>query len=178
MSEIVKFNGENNQIVDEIEDGAGKIQTIKFGWIKLLGEKTERRVSFRTLLQIQEMKERGFTGAINITELNMSVNASQIVMMRSDIEKKRITESFINLATAMVCLLKIGDKFELADQPSIYYRVNQIPHYEAKAHYVMKDGERSYILDFEKIKSLTQIDYDEGYEIVVNCWNYGQNWLN
>lgn len=174
MSELVRFNNENNQIIEEKEDGAGKIQTIKFGWIKLLGEKTERRVSFKTLLQITEMKEHGFAGSINISELNMSVNANQIVLMRSDTEKKKIVESFTNLATANVCLQKISDKFEIATQPSIYYRTNQLPHYEATVHYVMKDGERQYLLDFEKIKSLTEIEYDEGYEIIVQWWNYGQ----
>lgn len=174
MSDLIRFNNENNQIIEEKEDGAGKIQTIKFGWIKLLGEKTERRVSFKTLLQITEMKDHGFAGSINISELNMSVNANQIVMMRSDIEKKKIVESFTNLSTTTVCLQKVGDKYEISPQPSIYYRVNQLPHYEATVHYVMKDGERNYILDFEKIKSLTEIDYDEGYEIIVHSWNYGQ----
>ena len=174
MNEVIRFNSDNNQVVNEVEDGAGKIQTIKFGWIKLLGEKTERRVSFKTLLQITEMKEHGFAGSINISELNMSVNANQIVMMRSDVEKKKIVESFTNLATANVCLQKVGDKFVIAPQPSIYYRVNQIPYYEATAHYVMQDGERNYLLDFDKIKSLTEIDFDEGYEIIVHCWHYGQ----
>lgn len=174
MSELVRFNNENNQIIEEKEDGAGKIQTIKFGWIKLLGEKTERRVSFKTLLQITEMKEHGFAGSINISELNMSVNANQIVMMRSDIEKKKIVESFTNLATAQVCLLKVGDKLKVADQPSIYYRMHQLPHYEATVHYVMRDDGREYLLDFDKIKELTDIDYDEGYEIIVGTWRYGQ----
>lgn len=174
MSELVRFNNDNNQIIGEVKDGAGKIQTIKFGWIRLLGEKTERRVSFKTLLQITEMKDHGFGGSINISELNMSVNANQIVMMRSDTEKKRITESFTNLATANVCLEKIGGSLELTDQPAIYYRIKQLPHFEATVHYIMKDGERNYILDFEKIKSLTEIDYDEGYEIILHTWNYGQ----
>ena len=174
MSDLVRFNSENNQIIEEVEDGSGKMQTIKFGWIKLLGEKTERRVSFKTLLQITEMREHGFAGSINISELNMSVNANQIVMMRSDIEKKKITETFINLATATVCLEKVGDKFVIASQPSVYYRTNQKRHYEATVHYFMKDGEYNYLLDFDKIKSLTEIDYDEGYEIIVHCWSYGK----
>lgn len=167
------MDANGNQIVSETSNGSGIERTIKYGLIRLLSEKSERRISFKTLLQITEAKEKGFAGSINIAELNMSVVASQIVMMRSETEVCKVLETFTNLATANVVLEKVGDKFEIVNEPPVYFRRQCLAHYEATVHYAMQNGERHYLLDFDKIKNLVQIEYEDGYEIIVRTWSYG-----
>ena len=167
----IRLNSDGNQIINEIEDGAGKTQTIKYGMIKLIGDKKELRVSYKTFLDIDKAQKANFTGKINIPELNMSVFANQIVMMRSETETIRKDFDIINLPTTNVSLTL---DFEITNHTRIYFMRNKIPHFEATVHYVERDGQRQYYLDVDKIKKLVKINIDEeGYDYVTAVYHYG-----
>lgn len=167
----LRLNDEGNQILDEEINGGGKIQTIKYGLIKLMGEKQEHRVSYKTMLAINEAKNANFTGNINIPELNMAVQASQIVMLRSDIEHKTVIENFTKLPTANLCL-DLNLRPLNMTRPQLLRE--QKPYYEATVHYLERNGERQYYLEFDKIKKCIKIDYDaEKYDYVANIYEYG-----
>lgn len=166
-----KLNADGNQIIFETKNGAGIEQTIKYGLIKLMGDKKEYRVSYKTILAINDAKNSNFTGNINIPELNMKVQANQIVMLRSEIEKNQIVENFAKLPTASLCL-------DLDLKPLNMLRPQLLrekrPYYEATAHYVECNGERQYYLIFDKIKRCLKIDYDDdGYDYITNIYEYG-----
>ena len=167
----LKFNDEGNQVLNEEINGGGKVQTIKYGCIKLMGEKQEYRVSYKTILAINEAKNANFTGNINIPELNMAVQASQIVMLRSDIEHKSIIENFTKLPTVNLCLDLNLTPLKMT-RPQLLRE--QKPYYEATVHYTERNGERQYYLEFDKIKKCIKIDYDaENYNYVASIYEYG-----
>jgi len=169
-SEPIKLNAEGNQIVSEFIDGAGKTQTIKYGLIKLLGEKQERRVSLKTLLAINKASEEE-AQSVMIKELNMAVKLNQIVMMRSETENVRIEDNITSLPTANICL---DLDFNISQHIRPYFMRNNIPYYEAVAHYVERDGTRQYYLEVDKIKRLIKIDFDaNGYDYVSEIYHYG-----
>lgn len=166
----LRLNDNGDQVVDEQQDGGGKTQTIKYGLIRLMGEKQERRVTFKTLLAITKAKEDGID-SIMIRELNMTVKVSQIVMMRSETEKVRVGTNVTNLPTANMCLdldLQLTTKL----RPQFIRECE--PYYEATVHYTEKNGERQYYLEFDKIKRLLKIDFDkDGYDYVSKIYEYG-----
>lgn len=166
----LRLNDNGDQVVDEQEDGGGKTQTIKYGLIRLMGENQERRVSFKTLLAITKAKEEE-VDSIMIRELNMTVKVSQIVMMRSETEKVRVGTNVANLPTANMCLdldLRLTNKL----RPQFIRECE--PYYEATVHYTEIDGQRQYYLEFDKIKRLLKISFDEdGYDYISKIYEYG-----
>lgn len=166
----VKFNQDGNQIIATEQSGSGEIQTIKYGIIKLMGDKKDYRVSFKTLVAIERARESGFSGSIKIPELGMSVMANQIVMAKSETEQVKFTESFTNLPTINIVL---DENCQLTDKDRNYFVNKQLPHYEAVVHYWTHSGEVAYELASEKIKRLVKTDFRDGYEVVVGVWEYG-----
>ena len=166
----IKFNDQGNQILEEKVDGGGKTQTIKYGLIKLVGEKDERRVSFKTLLAIMKAREDE-TESVMIRELNMAVKTTQIMMMRSETETVRTVANISNLSTDNLYLTM---DFQISDMCRPYFDKNRIPHYCAVVHYVERDGVAQYYLDVDKIKRLVKVEYDDdGYDYVSAIYHYG-----
>ena len=166
----INFNSDGNQIIEEQKDGGGSTQVVKYGLIKLIGDRQERRVSFRTLLAITKAKDDGVE-SVMIRELNMAVKTSQIVMMRSEIEKLRLVDNISNLPTANLYLTL---DFEISDKSRPYFDGTKTPHYLAVVHYVDRNGSAQYYLDFDKIKKLVRIDYDiDGQDYVSAIYHYG-----
>ena len=164
------FNSDRNKIIEEKIDGGGKTQTIKYGLIKLIGEKEERRVSFETLLAIMKAKDDD-AESIMIRELNMVVKISQIVMMKSELETVRFEDNIANLPTASICL---DLDFKVSPRLRAWYIRNQQPYYEATVHYRERNGEREYCLEFDKIKRLLKIVFDDdGYDYINKIYEYG-----
>ena len=65
-------------------------------------------------------------------------------------------------------------EFNLVNRTKHYFDSNKIPHYIASAHYVERDGERQYFLEFDKIKRLVRVDFDiKGYDYVSAIYHYG-----
>lgn len=166
-----KFTPDGNQILEEIADGGGKTQKIKYGLIKLMGEKKEYRISYKTLLAINEAQNAKFKGKINIPEINMSVQVSQIVMMKSETENIRVNENFTSLPTISVTL---DLDFNILNQKRIHYLKNKIDYYDAIVHYKEVDGIKQYLLEPDKIKRLLKVEFDkEGYDRVTEIYHYG-----
>ena len=166
----IKYNNDDNQIIDEIVDGGGKTQTVKYGLIKLMGDKTEHRVSFKTLLAITEA-DKNEAETIMIKELGMVVKLSQIVMMRSETETARIINNFTNLPTTNLYLTL---DFKILDKIRTYFDRNKVAHYLATAHYTEIDGERQYILEKDKIQKLLKVEYDaDGHDYISEEYEYG-----
>lgn len=167
----VKLNSEGNQIIEEAFDGGGITQTIKYGLIKLMNEKNERRVSLKTIVDIENAQKANFTGKITIPELNMSVYISQVVMMRSETEKVRIDDNIANLPTETICL---DLNLNITNHIPAWFRKNLTPYYDATVHYVERDGGRQYYLDFNKIQKAAKITFNiDGYEMVSEIYEYG-----
>lgn len=167
----IALDSDGNAIISEQEDGGGKNKTIKYGLIKLIGEKQERRVSMKTIIDINNAKEHNFTGQINIPELNMSVSVSQIIMMRSETETIRTVANIANLPTTNLILT---EQFQISGNLRNYFVRNRIPYYEAVVHYSIRDGERQYYLDSDKIKRLVKVDFDDdGYDYITAIYYYG-----
>lgn len=152
------FNNDGNIVLDEKVDGRGKTQTVRYGLIRLIGEKQDRRVSMKTLLDITKAKKANFAGQINIPELNMSVNASQIVLMQSETEEIRQENNFTKLPTEIVFLDKDFNRLT-GIRPQIE-RENDL-YYIATCHYVIRDGEKQYYLEPHQIKSLLTMVRDD-----------------
>lgn len=166
----VIFNESGDQVLEERQDGSGKVQTIKYGLIKLVGEKQERRVSFRTLLLLYNAKDDE-AETILIRELNMTVRANQIAMMRSETEKVRTDNAITNLPTNNIIL---GLDFKISPKIRPQLLREQTPYYEAVAHYVEREGKREYYLQFDKIKRLLKVEFDEnGYDYISEIYEYG-----
>ena len=144
---------------------------VKYGLIKLIGEKTEYRVSYKTLLDIVKAKEANFNGQVDIPEINMRVQISQIIMMKSELETIRIENDITNLPTASVCL---DLDFKISPHIRGWFLRNQVPYYQATVHYKENNGIREYYLEFNKIKRLLKIDFDEdGYDYISEIYKYG-----
>lgn len=168
--QLATLNADGNQIISRSVDGSGELQTIKYGIIRLMGDKNEYRVSFKTLCDIEKMRNAGFTGSIKITELNMSVMANQIVMAKSETEDIRIVEHFTNRPTSTVILDK---DMKISNHTKNWFIRNNEGYYLATCHYVEVDGQRQYMLQREKIKKLVKIEIEEGYEVVISIEEYG-----
>lgn len=171
VNSINKLNDNGDLVISESVDGGGKTQTIKYGLIKLIGEKQERRVSLKTILDIDSARKAGFTGNIDIPEINMNVPISQIAMMRSETENVRTENSITSLPTANVILTL---DFEISNKVRPKLLREQTPYYEAVVHYLERDGERQYYLELDKIKRLLKVEFDEdGYDYISQIYEYG-----
>lgn len=166
----IKLNAEGNQIVEEVSDGGGKTQTIKYGLIKLIGDKQERRVSFQTLLEIYKAQDEEIE-SIMIRELNMTVKTNQVVMMRSETERVRVVENITNLPTANLCL---DLNLNITNHIRPWFQKNHEDYYEACVHYTERNGDQQYYLEFDKIKKLVLVRFDaEGYDFISKIYEYG-----
>lgn len=152
------LNANGDQIIEEKIDGAGKTQTIKYGLIKLMGDKSEYRVSYKTLLDINKAKNSNFTGQINIPEINMSVQASQIVMLKSEVEDVRIENNIANLPTETVFL---DENFNRLISPKPVIEKKHAMYYIATCHYVVVNGEKQYYVAPNQIQYLVTMVRDE-----------------
>lgn len=62
----------------------------------------------------------------------------------------------------------------MVNKTKSYFNSNKLPHYIASVHYVERDGERQYYLEFDKIKRLVKVEYDyDGYDFVPAIYHYG-----
>ena len=172
MNELqtVKLNEKGDQIIESIRNGGGELQTIKYGLLRLIGDKTNYRVSFKTLCEIEKVRKSNFTGNIVIPELNMSVSANQIVMLKSETEQVKVCEDFTKRPTDTIILDK---GMNISNKTENYFIQNGMSYYIAVAHYIENNGVREYMTEKSKIKRLTRVDVEEGYKIVVSVEEYG-----
>lgn len=64
--------------------------------------------------------------------------------------------------------------YNLVNKTRSYFDSNKIPHYIATVHYVERDGERQYYMEFDKIKKLVKVEYDyDRYDLVSAIYHYG-----
>ena len=123
------------------------------------------------MLAIEEARQKQFNGTIQIAELNMSVSATQIVMARSETENVRKFQNYTNLPTANIVL---DEFFNISNHTRVWFIQEQKPFYEAVVHYTVKDGEKEYLLDKDKIKSLVEMGVEDGYFFIKKIYEYGE----
>ena len=167
----IRFNKKGDQIVESKQTGDGEVQTIKFGLIKLVGDKDERRVSFKTLLDIEHAQREKFHGTIAIPELNMTTPADRVVMLRSETEQVRKVEGYTNLPTESKILT---ENMEFSPKIRLWHMRNEVPFYQAKIHYREGDKGREYIMDAEKIPELIKVEFRDGYSVITQIIKYGE----
>ena len=82
QGELIEGKGrltpEGDLIVDSKENGGTTITTVKYGVIKLMGDKTEYRVSYKTLTDIVNRPPK-FEGDVIIPELHLKTPIKNIV---------------------------------------------------------------------------------------------------
>lgn len=167
----IKFTPNGDQILEEIVDGGGKTQTIKYGLIKLIGEKKEYRISYKTLLAINEAQNAKFKGKINIPEINMSVQASQIVILKSETETVRVDDDITKFPYTNLIL---NLDFTISNKLRLEFLKEKTPYYEAVVHYKENNGNRECYLGFDRIKRLLKVEFDkDGYDFISHIYEYG-----
>ena len=169
-----KLNADGDLITAEVVGGGFTTQTIKYGLIKLMGEKTERRVSFKTICEIEQSRKAGFDGNITITELGMSVRMNQIVMLRSEYETKKIVENFAKLPTESLLLDGDINCFTMPVKSRIQHIVDGDSYWQCVVHYKLDNGVKQYFIDFKQIKRAVKIKIEDGYEVVEKIYEYGE----
>ncbi len=167
----IRFNKKGDQIVESKQTGDGEVQIIKFGLIKLVGDKDERRVSFKTLLDIERAQREKFHGTIAIPELNMTTPADRVVMLRSETEQVRKTEGYTHLPTESKIL---SEDMEFSPKIRMWHCTNCVPFYQAKIHYREGEDGREYIMDFKKIPELIKVEFRDGCPVITQIIKYGE----
>ena len=129
----------------------------------------------KTLLDINEAKKANFAGQLNIPELGMSVNASQIVVLKSEAEEVRENNDFTKIPTETLFL---DENFNyLSGTKNKIERENDI-YYIAACHYVARDGQKQYYLEPAQIQYLVTMARDEDPDYphyIKQCMRYGRD---
>ena len=171
----IQLNSDGNQIIEEIPYGGGKTQKVKYGLIKFMGDRKEYRISYKTLIELNEAQNSGFKGKINIPEINMSVLISQIVMMRSEVETVRIEDNYTNLPVETIFL---NSEFKILTGTRVEIERENDAYYMATCHYVVRNGIKLYYLEPAQIQCLAYLvrSVDASYpHYVKKATRYGRD---
>lgn len=169
-----KYNTNGDLIIDEEKDGGRVVQKVKFGIIKLMGDKTEYRVSFKTLCDIEKSRQQGFEGSVVIKELNMSVKMGQIVLLKSDIENSVLKNEFTNLPYESLILERLNNgEFIISNKSRRKHQEEGTTFWQCLVHYEVKGEEKHYLMGFEQIKLAAKVKNNEGYTVCENIYEYG-----
>jgi hypothetical protein len=112
----------------------------------------------------------------------LSVTAEEIDSRKLDPEtrarlgiKEAPVDSWMNLPTESTTLL--ADEDGKLERPShwINERTTTEPYFLAKCHYrIEADGQKSYLLEIDKIPELALVKQDGDYAVVTGQWRYGR----
>lgn len=159
------------QTVQEYNDKI--VTTTRYGIIRLMGDKNQYEINWDTYQKLKNLPA-GFSGLIEIKELDMTMPLSQITLLTSGERSETQYKGFVSLPTERVELdtdfnVIHGSKREIEGKYSVYY--------SALCHYNEVDGKKQYLLDKTQIKELLLMKQDEYGFCVSGMWRYGQKVL-
>ena len=159
-----KYNNNGDLIVAEEKDGGRTMQEVKFGLIKLMGDKKEYRVSFKTLC-----------GNVSIKELGMSVKMSQIVMLKSEVEDVVIKDGFTGLPYESLILERFDSgEFVKSKKTRRQHQVEGTEFWQCLVHYKRdENGAKQYLMGFEQLKVAAHVINEDGYTVCDKIYEYG-----
>lgn len=148
--EVIKYNANRDveKIVSQSIDRT--VKQVKFGMIRLAGEKNKRRVSWETYHKLATLPQN-FTGKMEIGELGITVPVSQIVFQEELEETITEVSHFANLPTDEITL---DWNLHVISKPRHVLEREGIPYVLATVHYTTSsDGQKLYCIeDLSKIK--------------------------
>lgn len=169
-----KYNNSGDLIVAEEKDGGRTMQEVKFGLIKLMGDKKEYRVSFKTLCDIEKSRQQGFEGNVIIKELGMSVKMSQIVMLKSEVEDVVIKDGFTNLPYESLILERFENgEFIRSNKSRRKHQEEGTTFWQCLVHYKLEGEEKKYLMEFEQLKLAARVRNNDGYTVCDKIYEYG-----
>lgn len=151
----VNDNGDLETIIQELPEKT--IKKTKYGVIRLMGEKQERRVSYQTYHKLKTLPS-DFTGKVSLNELNIVTPVNQIVFMEEREEDTTEWKNFTNLPTDTITLdtdfnIITGTRAEIERKYDEY--ISATCHYQV----VNNNGkeEKAYDLEFQQIPCLVYL---------------------
>lgn len=163
-----------NQTEKTVQEYNDKIvTTTRFGIIRLMGDKNQYEINWDTYQKLKNLPA-GFSGLIEIKELDMTMPLSQITLLTSGERSETQYKGFVSLPTERVELdtdfnIIHGLKREIEGKYSVYY--------SALCHYNEVYGKKKYLLDKNQIKELLLMKKDDYGFCVSELWKYGQKIL-
>lgn len=163
-----------NQTMQTVQEFNDKIvTTTRYGIIRLMGDKNQYEINWDTYQKLKNLPT-GFSGLIEIKELDMTMPLSQITLLTSGERSETQYKGFVSLPTERVELdtdfnIIHGLKREIEGKYSVYY--------SALCHYNEVDGKKQYLLDKNQIKELLLMKKDDYGFCVSELWKYGQKIL-
>ena len=173
-----KLNSNGDLIVDTREDGGNIINTIKYGIIKLRGDTTEYRVSYKTLVEITTKPEK-FNGHIVISELHLKVPINDIVFQQFRDEELTTPKDFTRLPTRYVICenTEIGENFKPTNLAQWQVDKMKTNFWLTRLHfYISPNDEPLYDCNFSHAKEALYMRAleDKDYPAVINrIFRYG-----
>ena len=141
-------------IVESRENGGTTITTLKYGVIKLMGDKTEYRVSYKTLADIVNRPQK-FEGDVVIPELHLKVPVKNIVFQQFRDEEIQTAKDFTNLPTKRVVCepTRVGERFRLTKLSEMEANKANGKYWLATLHYTTSsDDEKLFDCEFSHAK--------------------------
>lgn len=154
------------------EFGNKTIAKTKYANIRIIGEKDERQISWKTYQYIKNLPE-GFTGSIEIKELGLTIPVKQIVKME---EKEGVVIEHKHYTTLPTDTIFLDTDFNILNDTRINIERKYEKYYIATCHYINVDGEKQYYVQRDQIKDLVLLekDTDQDYpHYVAERYHYG-----
>lgn len=187
QGELIEGKGrltpEGDLIVDSKENGGTTITTVKYGVIKLMGDKTEYRVSYKTLTDIVNRPPK-FEGDVIIPELHLKTPIKNIVFQQFRDEEIQTAKDFTNLPVKRVVCepTQPGERFRPTELSEMEANKSNAKYWLVSMHYTTaSNNENLYDCEFSHAKeALLMVPYleDEGYPPSVSrIFRYGEEQL-
>lgn len=151
-----KLTPEGDLVVESRESGGTVTTKVKYGVIKLMGDKTEYRVSYKTLMDIVNRPAK-FEGDVIIPELHLKTPIKNIVFQQFRDEELQTAKDFTNLPTKrVVCeVSNPGERLKPTLISESEANKSRAKYWLATLHYSTGiNGENLYYCDFSQAKEL------------------------
>lgn len=161
--QLNKVNANGDIVLDTRENGGSITETVRFGIIKLMGDKHEYRVKGTTLANLYKLEKNHFKGSVAIKELEMNVPMHQIVLMRWEEEELRTAKDFTKAPTEWVVFLDGEPHTQLRFSPDPLWKIErtEATFWYGRCHFTVSDaGEKSYWTQFSQVKELLHLVAD------------------
>lgn len=175
LSKVNNLNGNGNLIVKSEENFGEVVNIVQYGVIKLMGDNTEYKVSYKTLYDIAN-KPPQFKGNVVIPELHLKVPLSSIVFQQFREAKEIIAKEYAKLPTIdLVCKrTKVGEDFEISSSSLKKLHENMEEYWQITAHILKETNNPD--LKFNHVKrALLMKSPEPNYSAsVLEIYKYGE----
>lgn len=164
-----------NKVEQSVQEFNDKIvTTTRYGIVKLMGDKEQHEIKWATYQKLKNLPA-GFTGMVELKELDIIVPLSQIIMLTSGERSETQFKTFVSLPSERI---ELDIDFNVIHGSKRQLEGNYGTYYTAVCHYDETDGKKHYLLDADKIKELVLMKKDGDYGFCVSgVWRYGQKVL-